>query len=109
MTATTIIKPNQRLHRPFFNSRFVIALGALLTLIGASVYAYNYIVALQHHLRRQRADAEAARLKNVDLKSQLYQLVEGKRLTEAAARAGLVPVNNPEFLPVETSLAASPR
>lgn len=99
---TTIIKPNQHLLK--INWLLLLMIGGLLTIVVQGIFSYNQIVNLQHALNGQAKFFDQAKLVNIDFKNQLYQLVDPKNLINLANQLGLVKVNKPEFLLLESNL-----
>ena len=77
----------------------------LLTIVSIGILFYNQIVNLQHLINFQSQSIEKAKLANIDFKNQLYQLVDSKNLLNLASRLGMIKVNNPEFLQLDSPVA----
>ena len=70
---------------------------------GGGILFYNKIVDLENRLHGQSKNFEQAKLANVELKNQLYQLLDAKHLLAAAAQMDLIEIKKPEFLPLASN------
>lgn len=66
----------------------------------SNVFVYNKIVGLQHLLKDGEKTNQELRLANIDLKGQLYKLLDTNNLSQLAKERGLVKVQKPEYLEV---------
>ena len=100
---TTIIKPNQNVHK--INWFLIAIIFILLAIVFNGIFLYNKIVNLQHFNSTQNQLLEKEKLVNIDLKNQIYQLTDSKNLINLANQLNLLKVNNPEFLSIDQQLA----
>lgn len=99
---TTILTPKSHCH---INWPYCILLAGLLTVLCTGILLYNQIVNVQHAAANYAALIERARLLNVDLKNNLFQMLDSKRLLTVAQTSGLVMVPHPEFLKLDPAVA----
>lgn len=69
----------------------------------SNVFIYNKIVNLQHLLKNQEEENQELRLVNVDLKNQLYQLLDTNNLAQFSKEEGLVRVQKPDYLEINST------
>lgn len=91
----TIFNPSKQKN----NLRFLLSL-SLVTLLGGAllVFEYNAVASLRAEERALRKAIESASVKNAELKSELYEMTDARRLEEVALASGLVLERNPRYL-----------
>lgn len=78
--------------------------GIVLLIISLSnVFVYNKIVGLQHLLKNGEKNNQELRLVNIDLKDQLYKLLDTNNLGQLAKERGLVKVQKPQYLEINST------
>ena len=73
---------------------------ALLVVSLSNVFIYNKIVILQHRLKSNEKDLRELRVANVNLKNQLYKLLDIKNINQLSQKEGLIKVQKPQYLEV---------
>lgn len=91
----TIFNPSRQKN----NARFLLSL-SFVTLLGGAllVFEYNAVASLRAEERELKKVIETASVRNAELKSELYEMTDARRLEEAALASGLVLERNPNYL-----------
>lgn len=88
-----------RTTRRFRLGRAFLIVGAMLiAFIFSEIYIYSQTVNLKHDILSLGETIEELRLKNAELKNDLYRLTDRENLEKLARSRGLVQDNNPKWV-----------
>ncbi len=92
----TIIEPNKNKFKINTLKAFIVGLILMEAMFG--IFSYNKNVKSEYWLTQTTRANEALRIKNADLKNQLYALTDFQNASDVAIKLGLIKEGRPEYL-----------
>lgn len=105
----TIIEPNKNIKKKRSNLFLAGSIAALFGVAIWSIVTYNETVNLNHSIKISEAKIRELSAQNAELKNSEFQTTDTKRLREVAALRGLVKIEHPRYLEIDSSAILASR